>query len=437
MTCKVTVQKNTFAESLAIVGRAIASHTHLPVLGNILISKEEGQLRLSATDLTMGVSVWMDAKMDGEIGLTLPAKTLTDVVNSFTEPEQLDALERMLRRYAAAGLTTVGDRSVSSAGAALYRKLHAGDRLPVRVMMSYRDPAAESAPERLAAQVASLPHAPGEGDDRLRFGPFKVGLDGGMNAGTAYMREPYGPYQAELFGIRDPANRGELFLTPENLLRVLRAARDKGWPVTAHSQGGGAVDVLLGVFETLDRERPIAASRSHLIHASFLSPESIALCRKLGILVDAQPAWLHFDGAALARVMRSEAMRYFIPLRSLIEAGVKVAGGTDHMVGWDRNTSVNAYNPFLGMYAAVTRRTAQGGVIHPEERIDRRAALRMYTIWPAYLYHADGNRGSLEPGKLADLVVIDRDYLACPEEQIKEILPVMTLVGGRVAWERK
>lgn len=87
MTSKVTIQKNTFAESLAIVGRAIASHTHLPVLGNVLISKEEGQLRLSATDLTMGVSVWMDARMDGDIELTLPAKTLTDVVNSFTEPE--------------------------------------------------------------------------------------------------------------------------------------------------------------------------------------------------------------------------------------------------------------------------------------------------------------------------------------------------------------
>lgn len=87
MASKVTVQKSTFAESLAIVGRAVASHVHLPVLGNILISKEEGQLRLSATDLTMGVSVWMDAKMDGDIGLTLPAKTLTDVVNSFTEPE--------------------------------------------------------------------------------------------------------------------------------------------------------------------------------------------------------------------------------------------------------------------------------------------------------------------------------------------------------------
>jgi len=87
MTCKVTVQKNTFAESLAIVGRAVGSHTHLPILSNVLLSKDEGQLRLSATDLTLGVTVWLDAHMDGELGLTLPAKTLTDVVNSLVEPE--------------------------------------------------------------------------------------------------------------------------------------------------------------------------------------------------------------------------------------------------------------------------------------------------------------------------------------------------------------
>jgi DNA polymerase-3 subunit beta len=87
MTCKVIVQKGTFADSLAIVGRAVGSHSHLPILSNMLLNKDEGQLRLSATDLTMGVTLWMDANMDGELGITLPAKTLTDVVNSLTEPE--------------------------------------------------------------------------------------------------------------------------------------------------------------------------------------------------------------------------------------------------------------------------------------------------------------------------------------------------------------
>ena len=109
------------------------------------------------------------------------------------------------------------------------------------------------------------------------------------------------------------------------------------------------------VFETLNTERPIAPTRSHLVHASWMSAESIALAKKMGVLVDAQPDWLYFDGLALSKVMSPGALRYFIPLHSLVAAGIFVAGGTDHMVGWDKNAAVNAYNPFLGMYIAVTR----------------------------------------------------------------------------------
>ena len=87
MSSKVTVEKSAFAESLAIVGRAVASGPHLPILANILIESDNGQLRLAATDLTLGVSVWLDARMDGQIALTLPAKTLTDIVNSLADSE--------------------------------------------------------------------------------------------------------------------------------------------------------------------------------------------------------------------------------------------------------------------------------------------------------------------------------------------------------------
>jgi DNA polymerase-3 subunit beta len=87
MMCNVIVQRNIFAESLAIVGRAVSTHGQLPILSNLLLNKEEDKLRLSATDLTLGISVWMDARMDGDLELTLPARTLADVVNTLTEPE--------------------------------------------------------------------------------------------------------------------------------------------------------------------------------------------------------------------------------------------------------------------------------------------------------------------------------------------------------------
>lgn len=345
----------------------------------------------------------------------------------FTEQEKLDALERMLKRYVAAGLTSVGDRGVSAEAFALYNKLKHQQRLPLRVIMTGR--------LRLN-EIQGSDWVTNKGDDWLKFGSFKVGLDGGMNAGTAYMREPYRPYGAQLFGISDPTNRGNINFSPDELLTIMRAARDKGWQLSAHSQGGGAVDALLTVFETLNKERPIGPSRSHLIHASFQSPESIARAKKIGALVDVQPVWLHFDGVSLGKVMSREAMRYFIPLRSLVEAGVIFAGGSDHMVGWDKNTAINAYNPFLGMWIAITRKTTQGVVIHPEERLTREEALRMYTIWAAHLQHSEKDRGSIETGKLADLVVIDRDYLTCAEDEIRKIEPVMTIVAGRIAYSR-
>ena len=347
---------------------------------------------------------------------------------SFSELEQIDALEQMLKRYSAAGLTSVGDRGTTAEAFALYSILKKQKRLPLRVVMTAR-----LAPEQIERSTWTT----GQGDEWLKWGSFKVGLDGGMNAGTAFMREPYGPFGAQLFGIDDPRNRGIINFTPDALLTIMRAAYNNGWQLSAHSQGGGAVDALMSTFETLNKEKPIAPTRSHWIHASFLSRDAIARAKKIGVLVDVQPDWLHFDGASLSKVMSADAMRYFIPLRSLVDAGVIFAGGSDHMVGWEKNTAVNAYNPFLGMWIAITRKTAQGGVIHPEQRLTREEALKMYTTWAAHLQHAERDRGSVEIGKLGDLVVVDRDYLTCSDDDIRKIEPVMTIVGGRLVYARE
>jgi predicted amidohydrolase YtcJ len=290
--------------------------------------------------------------------------------------------------------------------------------------------------EETAAEISRSTWVTDQGDHWLKFGSFKVGLDGGMNAGTAKMKEPYGPYSAQLFGIDEPHNDGDLRMTPEELMTIMRAARDKGWQLSAHSQGSGAVEALLHVFETLNKDKPIAPSRSHFIHASFLTKDLIDRAKKIGAIFDVQPDWFHFDGLALSKVTSPEAMRYFVPLKTLADEGIVFAGGSDHMVGWDKNTAINAYNPFLGMWIAISRQTTQGVVIHPEQRLNREQALRMYSSWPAYLQHADKDRGSIEAGKLADFVVLDRDYLTIPEAEIRSIEPVMTIVAGRVAYSR-
>ena len=341
----------------------------------------------------------------------------------------------MLKLYAAAGLTSVGDRAAVLEDYDLYAKLKAQGKLPVRAVITWRINAMRPA-EEVVAEIEKNSWKTGQGDEWLKFGSFKVTLDGGQSVGTAYQRMPYGAYGRQLYGQTNPDARGTLFVDGPKLTQIMRAARNKGWQLTSHAQGGAAIDVLLDTFAALDKERPIGPSRSHVMHGSFMSEEAVGRMKKMGILADVQAGWLHFDVPALEQVFGYRNMRYFFPLQTYLKNGIVIAGGSDHMIGHDKTRAVNPFNPFFNMWMAITRLTRAGKEIYPEEKISREQALRMYTNGPAYLHFAEREQGSIEAGKWADFVVIDRDYLRCPEAEIRRIEPLMTVVGGRTVYER-
>lgn len=353
---------------------------------------------------------------------------------AFTHEDRLWALRTMQRKYNEAGITSTVDRAEDAQGLRLYQELHRQNELTVRTTVTYLI-SARGSPEDVRRQMEQIPLLTGFGDEWLRVGPIKTILDGGILIGTAYLREPWG-MTTQVYGYVDPDYRGVLSVPRENLFAMARSASELGWQMTAHAAGSGAIDLLLDAYEEADKVRPIRGRRWTVTHGNFPYPDAIERAARLGVVFDAQMAWHHFDGPALAEVFGPNRIRHFLPLRSLIDAGVVVVGGSDHMIRHDAREALNPYHPFLGMWMAVTRKTADGRVLNPEQRITREEALRMWTINGAYGTFEEHLKGSIEPGKLADLVVISKDYLTCPEDEIAQIEALMTVVGGRIVFER-
>jgi len=154
------------------------------------------------------------------------------------------------------------------------------------------------------------------------------------------------------------------------------------------------------------------------------------------VLVDTQPAWHYKDADALSKALGRERLAHFIGLRTWRDAGVDVAINTDHMFGLDPNESLNPFNPFLTIYHATTRRTETGQVIGQGEAVSRQEALRMMTSMAARFSFDEKNRGSIETGKLGDFVVLNDHLLTVSPERLRTIRADLTVVAGRVAFER-
>jgi predicted amidohydrolase YtcJ len=361
-------------------------------------------------------------------GLKVPSKSSTAV-------ERLGRLEELFRDYNSVGLTTVADRDSSSGAIDQYAKLKEEGRLTVRMRVSYGVDAggrAASVQERIQ-EVAK--HALRKPDPMLQIIGIKCYLDGGMLTGSAYMRQPWGV--SDIYSIRDPSYRGVLKIDPEKLNAIVKTTVDSGMQFTAHSVGDGAVHTLLDAYEAANKTTPVRPTRPCITHCNFMSAEAIDQMVKLGVVADIQPAWLYLDARTLKAQFGNDRLRYFQPLKTIFEKGAIAGGGSDHMQKIGSLRSINPYNPFLGMGTTITR-TAKWfeGQLHPEEALSREQAIRFYTINNAYILSLDDQVGSLEAGKLADIIVVDRDLLTCPAEDVRNAQVVTTYLGGKQVYPK-
>jgi predicted amidohydrolase YtcJ len=366
-------------------------------------------------------------------GILRSCTRLVNVKTSTRSPnaeERREALRALLRAYNEVGLTSVTDRGTTNATIDLYSQLLDRGELTCRVFLTYYVDAQEPL-EKLEAAVKNVTSHPlHQYNPWLWLRGLKFYLDGGMLTGSAYMREPWGV--SKIYGINDPEYRGVIFLEPEKLYQIAKLALANGLQPTAHAVGDGAVLALAEAYARVNEEFPVRPLRPCISHANFMSPEAIELMARCGIVADLQPAWLYHDGATLRDHFGIDRLRYFQPYRTLSERRVIVGGGSDHMQKRGRRRSINIYDPWLGIWTVLTRLPRWSDTpLHPEEIVSRQEAIRLYTINNAFLTFEEDKKGSLEPGKYADFIIIDRDILECPIDDVADTQVLETWVGGK------
>ncbi len=342
-------------------------------------------------------------------------------------------LEELMGIYNSVGITTIFERATNRTGYDLFRKQEKENRLNTRVRCTFRFSAQDGA--GVEKFVKALGLSPGDGDDLVRATSMKITVDGGIHWGTTWLSEPHGEKRTTFYRNTDPNNMGVHHYTPEQMVEIFSAVERFGWPMSAHVTGDGGATAVLQAVKAVSKDQPeILKRRFNLIHTYFPTPELAALAKSVGAGVDTQPYLYQRDANFINRIYGPNWSARFIGLGEWVRAGVPVGINSDHMIGLDPDHAMNSFDPFLMLEIAVTRRDDRGDVYGENQRLSRLDALRCATIWPAWLSFDEEKLGTLEVGKLADFVVLDRDYLSCPDEEIHLIRPRLTVMGGRVVF---
>jgi len=363
-----------------------------------------------------GGRITRDAKGDLNGELLDRAKALVQLPPS--APLTIEALVEQHKKLNAAGLTSIRYPGASIEQYRLLQEMKRRGLLTIRVSQLMRV-GADTA-EKMRRAVAALGVQPDDGDEWLRVGGMKLGVDGGFEGG--WMRQPY----------VEPWGEGGTFYGVNTMKQapytdVVRELNRLGWRVATHAVGDAAIDEVLAAYEAANAEKSIAGRRWALEHGFIAQPDQIARLKKLDLVISAQDH-LYLAGPSLVNYWGPARAARTTPMRAFIDAGFVVAGGTD--------SSVVPYPPLWVFYHFVTRDTISGGVLGADQKITRKEALQVETINNAYLTFEERLKGSIETGKLADLVVLPEDILTCPDKHIEQMRVSMTMVGGAVVYRR-
>jgi predicted amidohydrolase YtcJ len=344
---------------------------------------------------------------------------VTRLIPAPSDGEIAEAVRAALDEARREGVTSMQDMDGSGAATRrrlfrLYQELARSGRLTCRIDLRW--------PLDQWKQLAQLGLERGFGDDWVKIGGVKGFVDGSLGSSTAKMFEPY---------LNEPGSTG-VFVTPLEKLREYIMEADKaGLSVAVHAIGDRANAELLSIFAEVAQQNGPRDRRFRIEHAQHLRPQDFPRFKEIGVIASMQPYHAIDDGRWAEGRIGARRCASSYAIRSLLDAGARVAFGSD----W----SVAPLSPILGIDAAVNRRTLDGKNPHgwfPEQKISVAEAIEAYTLTSAFAAFEAADRGSLQPGKLADFVVLSRDILAENErDHLAETEVLLTMVGGRIVYE--
>jgi predicted amidohydrolase YtcJ len=322
----------------------------------------------------------------------------------------VEGARRMLQSNASAGLTCVYDM-VDGVQLRTVLDLKNRGSLPIRVRMDVE--------MSLQPELDRLGITQGLGDEFARICGLKFFFDGAVSARTAAVAEAYDDR---------PGYLGVLSTTREIAHKAILEAVRKGHRVSAHANGERAITMYLDIIDEAQAKYPRPDPRNRVIHCSVLTPDLVARIKKLGLLPTIFGPYPYYHGDKLIPAFGPERLERMFAARWLLDAGIRVAAHSDH--------DASPYPPLMAIHALVNRRTRTGKPLGQRQRISAMEALSLYTSNAAYHSFDENDLGSIETGKLGDMVLLGRDLLTAPPETIKDIPVDATILGGRIIYQR-
>jgi predicted amidohydrolase YtcJ len=329
-----------------------------------------------------------------------------------TQEQKFEDIERGQELCLQAGYTSIQDVIVGSpADVMVYKKFAESGRLRVRVYLMLYLSTLEQAD--FAAQICECFES-----DMLKFGGWKLAVDGGFAAKTILM------YDKSLYA----SSLSYPYHSQETLNRIVQILHDTGLQIAVHVVGDQGIDMTLTAFEEAMKVNPRPDPRHRIEHGLLPSPDALRRMKEANVVLSTQPQWIAWHGDGYQQATNDEAMNHLLPLNTMLQMGIPLAFGCD--------VPASIYQePKWAFAGASLRRTRTGAVLTPEECLTMQEVLRIHTMGSAYASFSETTTGSLEPGKYADLVVWSHDIYEIPPKEINNLEVEMTIFNGEIVYD--